>query len=51
MEPQFIQYYNELPYYEIVIDDLNQEYDNLLSITQGWSVKIPPALFMSSFQA
>jgi len=40
MEPQIIQYYNELPYYAIVINDLNQEYDNLLSITQGHFIEM-----------
>ena len=34
MEPEIIQYYNELPSYAIVINNLNQEYDELLSETQ-----------------
>ena len=34
MEPQIIEYYNELPSYAIVINNLNQEYDELLSETQ-----------------
>ena len=34
MEPQIIEYYNELPSYAIVINDLNDEYEELLDETQ-----------------
>jgi len=35
MEPQIIQYYNELPYYAEVIQKLNDEYEELLVETQN----------------
>ena len=35
MEPQIIQYYNELPYYAEVIQNLNDEYEELLIETQN----------------
>ena len=35
MEPQIIEYYNELPYYANVIHELNDEYEELLIETQN----------------
>ena len=35
MEPQLIDYYNELPYYANVINELNEEYEELLIETQN----------------
>lgn len=30
-EPQIINYYNDLPEYAIIIDNLNEEYDELIT--------------------
>ena len=35
MEPQIIQYYNELPYYAIVIDDLNKCFEKKKEIVKS----------------
>ena len=43
-EPKIINYYNELPDYAIVINDLNQEYEELISNYIQLSERLQPYL-------
>ena len=43
-EPQLINYYQQLPEYAIVIDNLNQEYEELISNYIQLSERLQPYL-------
>ena len=49
-EPQLINYYNELPNYAIVINNLNQEYEELITNYIKLSDRIDPEIKKDKYQ-
>jgi len=49
-EPQLINYYNELPDYAIVINNLNEEYEELIKNYIQLSDRIDPEITEDKYQ-